>query len=519
MASAAPPQTPRSAGKSGRGGLLRRKLSGLFGSGGSSPAAAAASPLAAASTPVSRDKTPPWVALEQRRGAEMKRLQEEEDRRIHALRSEASAAAAAAAAAEAERLAPVEVASARANQVMALKDGRHLSFAEAGDPNGFPVVCFFGIGGSRYLVLLLDQVAKSLNLRVISPDRPGFGRSSLKPDRRFTDFAQDIENFLDVLHIDRFGLWGYSVGCAYATVCLLSETLRSRVATRLTLVSPWIPLSAPGVPVHFSLAKLFPRSVGDFLRPNDIAERRAELKRRGSADQVLATLGDDLAMMSAPSAKLNFRGTSKKDDERQQQLYKKRIVVVDDPNSPRNDEESSISTTLLYSLFLCGGAAGDASSKKTTKTLAFEEDAAVGSRPPEGKDDNELTQAELRALETLPRGPRVLLASIIEAQRQGPEGFSDEFTLCCSDFGFEYRDAEWPARVYHGTDDNLVSSTSVRWLVAELRRGVKSPTDVELFQVLGGTHNGMVFAILNRSLTALANDVKSHHIKERGYSS
>jgi pimeloyl-ACP methyl ester carboxylesterase len=54
-----------------------------------------------------------------------------------------------------------------------------LSFAEAGDPAGFPVLCFFGIGGSRYLVLLLDAVAREHGLRVISPDRPGFGRCVL----------------------------------------------------------------------------------------------------------------------------------------------------------------------------------------------------------------------------------------------------------------------------------------------------------------------------------------------------
>ena len=41
-----------------------------------------------------------------------------------------------------------------------MRDGRNLSFAEAGDPEGFPVLCFFGIGGSRYLVLLLDEVAR-----------------------------------------------------------------------------------------------------------------------------------------------------------------------------------------------------------------------------------------------------------------------------------------------------------------------------------------------------------------------
>ena len=50
----------------------------------------------------------------------------------------------------------------RANRVMVTRDGRHLSFAEAGDPAGFPVLCFFGVGSSRYLVLLFDDAARRL---------------------------------------------------------------------------------------------------------------------------------------------------------------------------------------------------------------------------------------------------------------------------------------------------------------------------------------------------------------------
>ena len=101
----------------------------------------------------------------------------------------------------------------------------------------------------------------------------------------------------------------------------------------------------------------------------------------------------------------------------------------------------------------------------------------------------------------------MLLASIIESQRQGARGFRDEFKLCCSEFGFSYADLEWPARVYHGTADNLVSTTSARWLAVELRRGLRGGGDVELFEVPGGTHNGMVFAILRRSLTAISRDL------------
>ena len=55
------------------------------------------------------------------------------------------------------------------------------------------------------------------------------------------------------------------------------------------------------------------------------------------------------------------------------------------------------------------------------------------------------------------------------------------------------------------TDDD--ANPSARWLAAELRVKLAAPDDVELFEVPGGTHNGMVFAILRRSLTAISRDL------------
>ena len=392
-------------------------------------------------------------------------------------RAAAAKAAAAAAAAEAERCAPVEVASRRANRVIAMRDGRNLSFAEAGDPEGFPVLCFFGIGGSRYLVLLLDEVARQLGLRVISPDRPGFGRSSAWSDRAFADFARDIDTLCATLSLRRVALWGYSVGCAYAAVCALSPFVRRRLVGRLTLVSPWVPLSAPGVPLHFTFARFFPNAFAELLQPGSVKEQREQLRQRGT--EAIHTGRSAEMPLSAPSTAIeNFglRGAAKSRASSPKTQAKKK---VDDDGPGRG----------VFELFLCGAALDE-------DTETFRAD-----------DSAELSALELHALQTLPRGPRVLLASIIEAQRQGARGFRDEFKLCCTDFGFKYSDLKWPARIYHGTADNLVSTTSARWLAVELRKGLASPDDVELFEVPGGTHNGMVFAILRRSLTAISRDL------------
>lgn len=55
--------------------------------------------------------------------------------------------------------------------------GRVISFSEVGDPNGFAVFCCVGMGLTRYITAFYDELALTLNLRLITPDRPGVGES------------------------------------------------------------------------------------------------------------------------------------------------------------------------------------------------------------------------------------------------------------------------------------------------------------------------------------------------------
>ena len=55
--------------------------------------------------------------------------------------------------------------------------GRVISFSEVGDPNGSAVFCCVGMGLTRYLTAFYDELAMTLNLRLITPDRPGVGES------------------------------------------------------------------------------------------------------------------------------------------------------------------------------------------------------------------------------------------------------------------------------------------------------------------------------------------------------
>jgi hypothetical protein len=59
--------------------------------------------------------------------------------------------------------------------------GRIISFSEVGDPNGFAVFVCVGMGLTRYVMAFYDQLAVTLKLRLITPDRPGIGGSQADP--------------------------------------------------------------------------------------------------------------------------------------------------------------------------------------------------------------------------------------------------------------------------------------------------------------------------------------------------
>ena len=62
------------------------------------------------------------------------------------------------------------------------KTGRVIAFSEVGDPQGSVVFCCVGMGTTRYLMAFYDELATTLKLRLITPDRPGIGESEPHED-------------------------------------------------------------------------------------------------------------------------------------------------------------------------------------------------------------------------------------------------------------------------------------------------------------------------------------------------
>ncbi|MBE1159833.1 alpha/beta fold hydrolase [Dyella acidiphila] len=101
-----------------------------------------------------------------------------------------------------------------------LADGRRMTYAEFGMPDGHPVFYFHGTPSSRLEPLLIGEATFTrLGLRIIAPDRPGIGRSSFQPQRRFADWPADLLALADALQLDTFSLLGHSAGGVYAAAC------------------------------------------------------------------------------------------------------------------------------------------------------------------------------------------------------------------------------------------------------------------------------------------------------------
>jgi len=111
------------------------------------------------------------------------------------------------------------VAAGTADGILTLKDGRRLGYAEYGDPQGKPLFFFHGMPGSRLEGELADEAAKKLGIRVISPDRPGYGLSAVQPRRTFLDWPPDVVALADTLGIERFAVAGVSGGGPYVAAC------------------------------------------------------------------------------------------------------------------------------------------------------------------------------------------------------------------------------------------------------------------------------------------------------------
>jgi len=156
----------------------------------------------------------------------------------------------------------VALGSTARDRAIALGDGRTILLREYGDPAGQPVIALHGTPASR-LMYAAAKSAGAHGLRLIAPDRWGYGGSSPHPRPTLAAFADDMQRVADGLGIERFGVLGVSGGGPYAAA--MAVLLRERV-TALALVAPVGPIAdAPGVRLsgfHALCFRILPRVPG-----------------------------------------------------------------------------------------------------------------------------------------------------------------------------------------------------------------------------------------------------------------
>lgn len=173
-----------------------------------------------------------------------------------------------------------------------LPDGRTLAYTTSGAPDGDPVVAHHGTPGSRLFAALLSEAAADEGVRLIVPDRPGYGRSSPPPDGwTWEHWQTDLTELLRTESIDHAAVVGFSGGGPFALAVAHSEW-----AHRLGLVSTVVPPADVGLVklsrVPFALRVLFRLSnaIASIAGPKAVVKQYTD---RSVSERIAREVADD----------------------------------------------------------------------------------------------------------------------------------------------------------------------------------------------------------------------------------
>ncbi len=167
-----------------------------------------------------------------------------------------------------------------------LADGRVVSWAEYGSADGAPLVMLHGTPGSRLQFRSMHELAATAGIRLIAPERPGYGASD--PRRggiSFSAYADDLRQLLDRLELPTVTMCGVSGGGGFALAAAIAHPERLE---RLVLVSAGLPAPRAArrgmaLPVRFLLfsARYAPGFTGRLLTAQLSADPDSAVSRAG----------------------------------------------------------------------------------------------------------------------------------------------------------------------------------------------------------------------------------------------
>lgn len=129
-------------------------------------------------------------------------------------------------------------------QTLTLRDGRTLAWTTYGDADGVPVVAVHGSPDSATVWRLADGAARGTGVRLIAPDRPGFGASTAKAGRSILDWVDDLDELTAHLGLAGYRIVAISGGSPYALATAWRHPDRVEALGLLSVIAP---LHVPGI--------------------------------------------------------------------------------------------------------------------------------------------------------------------------------------------------------------------------------------------------------------------------------
>ena len=126
-----------------------------------------------------------------------------------------------------------------------LSDNKKLCYAEYGDPTGKPIFLLHGNPGSRLSWGLIPGSPFLPDIRIIAPDRPGYGSTDFKANA-LERWPRDMLELADHLDIGRFSLFAPSGGGPYALTCAWKIPDRLNTIGIFGSVGPNVPEATHG---------------------------------------------------------------------------------------------------------------------------------------------------------------------------------------------------------------------------------------------------------------------------------
>jgi pimeloyl-ACP methyl ester carboxylesterase len=184
-----------------------------------------------------------------------------------------------------------------------LADGRALGYGLYGASDG-PLVVVLDGPGSRGLARAMSSPAARLGIKLLAPDRPGFGCSSPAGERSIAVVCRDLLALVDHLGFRRFGLVAQSGGTPYALAVAAAAGER---VTGLAFIGGLAPLDEPHalrgvarpVRIAFVLARRAPWVLRLFL--NGLARQAAKDPELAARKYAARMLPEDRRMLDDPT--------------------------------------------------------------------------------------------------------------------------------------------------------------------------------------------------------------------------